>query len=385
MAEITISALTENIFAAKDKIAKEPTGFIQSVIVNSGTDGVSINGTVTSFATAVPTLNSSYAPSMTIPEGDAQTVAAKTLTIGQTANVKIPLTGELAKQLENTSGRDKVLNDMFSQAFRKIRNTIESHVGSVIAAGASRGYGTAGTSPFATDQKPINFARKILIDNGTPDDGENSLVIDTVAGADMRNLTNLYKVNEAGTSDMLRKGTLLDISGLMIKESAGVASTTAGAMTGALVNGALTAGATAIVFDTGTVNTTGVVAGDIITFAGDANKYVVTTGSVATSGTITIAAPGLRAAVADNAAISVTATSTRNVLFNRGAVELVMRPPAMPLGKDAAVDRMTVVDEATGLVFEIAHYLGYGKAMFDITTFYQAKVWKPEFCAVLLG
>ena len=46
MAEITISALAENIFKAKDIIAKEPTGFIQSVVVNGGSEGVSIGGTV---------------------------------------------------------------------------------------------------------------------------------------------------------------------------------------------------------------------------------------------------------------------------------------------------------------------------------------------------
>jgi hypothetical protein len=389
MAEITISALAENIFAAKDRIAKEPTGFLQSVIVNSdASDGVSINGTVTSFVTAQPTLNTSYTPSMTIPEGDAQTVGVKTMQIAQTGNVKIPLTGELARQLENTAGRDRVVTDMFAQAFRKIRNGIESHVGSVIAAGASRGYGTAGTSPFATDHKPINYARKILIDNGAPDDGENSLVIDTLAGTDLRNISNLYKVNEGGSTDLLRRGTLLDISGIMIKESSGVAATTAGAMTGALFNGAGAVGDTTITFDTGTVNTTGIVAGDIVSITGatgGAQKYVVATGTTSTSGTFTIAAPGLRAVVADNTAITVSATSTRNVLFNRNAVELVMRPPAQPYGKDAAVDRMTFVDEGTGLVFEVAHYVGYGKAMFDITTFYQAKVWKPEFCAVLLG
>jgi hypothetical protein len=384
MAEITISALAENIFKAKDSVAKEPTGFIQSVLVNAGSEGVSQNGTVTSFVTAQPTLNTSYTPAMTIPEGDAQTVSAKTLSISQTANVKIPLTGELAKQLDNTVGRDAVVQAMFAQAFRKIRNAIEQHVGTVIAAGASRAYGTAATTPFASDHTAVNNVRKILIDNGAPiDDLQNSLVIDTSAGLNLRNLSNLYKVNEGGNADLLRRGVLLDISGLSIKESAGVASTTAGAMTGALFNGAGAVGDTTITFDTGTVNTTGIVAGDVITVG--SYKYVVAAGTTATSGTFTINAPGLRAVVADNTAITVNATAVRNCAFNRNAVELVMRPPAQPYGGDAAQDRMTFMDEPTGLVFEVALYKGYGKAMFDVTTFYQAKVWKPEFCAVLLG
>ena len=57
----------------------------------------------------------------------------------------------------------------------------------------------------------------------------------------------------------------------------------------------------------------------------------------------------------------------------------------MPFGGDAAVDRLTVQDPFSGLVYEIAVYKGYGKTMFDVTTFYAAKVWKNEFVAALLG
>jgi len=46
---------------------------------------------------------------------------------------------------------------------------------------------------------------------------------------------------------------------------------------------------------------------------------------------------------------------------------------------------MTLSDDVSGLVFEVAQYKGYGMGMFDITVFYQAKVWKPEFVATLMG
>jgi hypothetical protein len=62
-----------------------------------------------------------------------------------------------------------------------------------------------------------------------------------------------------------------------------------------------------------------------------------------------------------------------------------MRPPAQPYGGDAAVDRMTIADDKTGLVFEAALYKGYGMNMLELTCFYKAKVWKPEFVATLLG
>jgi hypothetical protein len=55
------------------------------------------------------------------------------------------------------------------------------------------------------------------------------------------------------------------------------------------------------------------------------------------------------------------------------------------MGGDAAVDRMTVQDPLSGLVYEIAAYKGYNKAMFDITALYGVKVWKEDFVATLMG
>jgi hypothetical protein len=139
-------------------------------------------------------------------------------------------------------------------------------------------------------------------------------------------------------------------------------------------------GATAITVDTGTGT---ILAGDVITFAGDTNKYVVATALA--SNVVTLGANGLRKAVADNAAITVTAASTRNVVFHRAALELAIRPPAMPNGGDAAVDAIVVQDPYSGLVFEVRAYKGFQKAMFNISAAWGYKLWKPEFAAVLLG
>ena len=385
---LTISSIAENIFRAKEQIASEPTGFIQSAIMNSGTEGISLAGTVTSFRTAQPTLNTSYTPSMTLPDGDDQTITTDTFTIDQVANVRIPLKGETLKQLDNTVGGQLVLDSLLAQAIRKLRNTIEAHVGSVLKNSSSRATGTAGTNPFATNINPLADVRQILVDNGAPDDGDISLVINTSAGTKMRQIANLYKVNEAGSPGLLRNGELTNLMGMSIKESAGVATHTKGAATGVLINNASTEaiGETTLTLDTITVNTTGILAGDIVTHASDStNKYVVNTGLVATSGDIVIGSPGLKIAAANNDAVTIGNSYTANMAFHRGAVELAMRPPSQPYGGDAAVDRMTVADDKTGLVFEVALYKGYGMAVLDITTFYKAKVWNPHLVATLLG
>ena len=389
---ITLTGFTELLFQAKDIVASEPCAFVNSVMVNSdGSERVSLGGTVSSFRTAQPTLNTSYTPAMTVPDGDDQTITQDTVTIGQVANVRIPFKGETMRQIENTAGREAVKNDLFAQAFRKIRNTIEAHIGTVVKNGSSRATGTAGTTPFASNHNSVNAVRQILVDNGCPvEDGNVSLVVDTLAGTNLRNLTNLYKVNEAGNEALLRRGVLQDISGIMIKESAGVAAHTKGTLGGSPTSAAagFALGATSITL-TASVGTGTIVTGDALSIANDtSNVYIVKTGTAdaSTAATIVLNEPGLRKATgASTRALSVAANYTGNVAFHRNAVELIMRPPAMPDGGDAAADRTTIYDEKTGLVFEVALYLGYGMNIIDITTFYQAKVWKPEFVATLLG
>lgn len=382
---LTLSSFAENMFRARDTVAREAVGFIPSVILNSEPVGVSINGTVNSLRTAEPTLNTSVTPAMTIPSADDQTVSTDTMTIGQVANVKIPLRGEDVRKLQNVGSYQQVVDDLFAQAFRVIVNQVESHCGTVAKEGSSRAAGTAGTTPFASNINVINSMRQILKDNGASvDDGGLSLVINTTAGTNMRNLTNLYKANESGSTDTLRKGSLLALSGFQIRESAGVASHTKGTGASYLVNQTgLTNKSTAITVDTGSGT---ILAGDVLTFAsgtGSGHNYVV--GSALASNVVTLNRPGLRGNIADNNAITVGNDYTANIGLHRSAMELVMRPPAMPVGGDAAADRMTLFDRHSGLVFEVALYLGYGMNMLDITTYYQAKVWKPEFVATLLG
>lgn len=380
--------LVTDIYVAADIIGREQVGFIPSVTINRGSEVAAFGDTVRAAYTRQPTLNTSYTPSMTIPEGDDQTVDNKTMTISQVANVKMHYAGEEVRSLNNGVGFQSIYGDQIMQAMRAVTNTIEAHVGSVIYKAASRAHGTAGTTPFASNFNEIAELRQILVDNGAPQDNQTTLVMNTLAGTKMRNLATLQSASDAGGDALLRQGQLLNLQGMRFKESAGVASHVKGAMTGALVNAGsgLAVGTTVIPFDGATVNTTGIKAGDVITFAADTvNKYVVVTGSTATSGTITIAPTGLRVAIPDNNAITVGGSYTANVAFHRQAVELVTRAPAEPPFGDAASFTQTIQDPFSGLSYRVSVYRGYGKNMIDVTTFYQAKVWKEDFVATLLG
>lgn len=376
-----LTDLAADIYKAADIVGRELVGVIPSATINSDATARAAQGdTIRSFATRSATVGT-VSPSMTIPEGTDQTVDNKTMTLSTTASVQIPWTGEDMKHVNNGAGFETIYGDQIQQAMRAISNQIEGEVATDVANNASRAFGTAGTTPFSANFGDVAEIRQILVDNGMPsNDGMASIVMNSLAGTNLRQLASLQSVNTAGSSDLLRQGTLLDLQGLMIKESAGIATNTAGTGANYLINGTPAVGETVIPVDTGTGT---ILAGNLIVIAGDTNKYLVT-GALA-GGNVTIAAPGLKKAPANNAAVTLGGTHTGNIAFHKAAVEVGMRPMAQPAGGDAAVDRLTVQDPVSGLVFEVAAYKGYNKAMFDVSCLYGYKVWKPEFAAVLLG
>ncbi len=387
--DISLTGLTEILYKSRDAVCREPAAFAQGVMVNGGSEGVSSGGTVTSLRSTEPTLETSYTPAMTIPDAADITTSTESLTLSNYAGASIPLKGEQFAQLANTVGAEAALEQLYKQAIRKMVNAIEAAVAAAAYKGASRAVGTAGTTPFASNFNTVNSLRQILLDNGTPmDDGMLSLIISTGAGTNLRNLSTLTKVNEAGTDATLRRGELLNISGLSIRESSGVQSHTKGAGASYVINnGNIAVGSTTISIDGGTVNTTGFKAGDVISIADEptAGNYVVKTGLTAVAGDLVLNHPGLRGAIVDGKAVTIGNSYTANVGFHKSAIELAMRPPAQPPGGDAGEEIAVMVDEVTGLSFSARLYKGYGVNQIKLMAFYGIKVWKPEFVATLLG
>jgi len=378
----TLTNLIPDAYAALDVVSRELTGFIPSVARDSRADLVAVGQTLRSIVAPVNSSGADITPAMAIPSALNQSIANKSLTITKSRFYGFSWSGEDIMAVDKGPGYLTIQQDQIAQALRTAVNEIEADIAAAASAGASRAFGaTADTAPLISD---FSQAKKILDDNGAPGSDRHA-ILSTAGGVAVRGFSNLFKVNEGGDTTLLRQGQLGDLYGFALRESAQVVRPTAGGMTGALVNGALSIGATAIVFDTGTVNTTGFVAGDIITIAGDSNKYVVTTGLAAASGTITIAAPGLLKAAADNAAITVFGTSSRNCLFSRNAIVLATRLPAIPPQGDMAIDRQVITDPRTGLSFELAMYPGYRMNTYHVSIAYGIAVFKPEHLAIIIG
>jgi hypothetical protein len=325
---------------------------------------------------------------MSLPSASNQTFTNKTLTISKQRFFPFSWTGEEENSMNTGPGFLTLRQDQIAQAIRAAVNEIEADIATAASAGASRAFGsTAGTAPVLADW---SGAKKILDDNGAPM-SDRTTVINTTAGAALRNTSALYQVNTSGESGMLRQGTLGNLYGFDIRESAQVVRPTAGDMASAsTVSGALTVGQTTLTLKNATGTGT-VSAGDIITLANDTNKYVVAAASFAganpaTGDTITLAAPGIRMAQsAAERAITVFATSTRNIALSRNAILLATRLPAIDAAGDLASDRMTITDPNSGLSLELAVYPGFRMNVYHISVCWGVSVIKPEHVAIIIG
>lgn len=386
-----LTDLAPDFYKRADTIGRELVGFIPSATLNAdGSERIELNGTVRSHFTREAT-EVDVTPSMAVPEGTDQAVDNKTLTLDKAKAIQIPWTGEDIKKVNRGSGFSTILGDQVEQAMRRLANLVEIDAATEAYQNASRAIGTAGTTPFGSNFDEVAQLEQILVDNGAPtSDNRSTLVINSLAGTNLKNLAQLQKANEAGGDQLLRQGMLLDLQNIMIKRSAKVQNHSAGTLTANVtVDGANAVGTTSIAISTDGTGAITVTAGDVVTFAGDTNEYVVasslTLGNSA-SGTLVINGPGLRVATTGSEAVSLETTNfASNVCFHQRALEIAFRPPAVPEDGDIADDSMIIQDPFSGLLFEMRSYKGYRKQMVEVALAWGKKAWKPEFIALLKG
>lgn len=383
---VTLTNLAPEIYKAMDIVAREQVGIIPGVLLNvANADGVNqgaFGDKVKSMRTASTTPTNTFTPAMTISAATDKSATFDEFALDQVAKDDLPLVGETIRRLNSAGGMGEQFRvDTFAQMIRGIVNQMESYLGGIIYKKASRATGTAGTTPFATNLDVLADLIKIEKDNGAPQDGQWSLVVDTLAGSKFRKLTGLQKVNEVGTADLLKNGSLLSLFGHNIRESAGIALHTKGTATGLDANGAKVVGDTTVALDGGDGGT--LLAGDVVTFVGDTNKYVVNTGFTAAAGNMVLNRPGLRATLADTVEMTIGDNYTANLAFHRSAVEFAVR--AADMGQDAAVEVLRVTDPITRIPFEFRRYAGEGMSKIMVVVYYGGMVWKQEFVAIALG
>ncbi|MEY5100571.1 MAG: hypothetical protein RJA36_3290 [Pseudomonadota bacterium] len=378
----TLTGLIPTLYEAMNVVSREMVGFIPAVTRDSRADRAALNQTV-----RVPIGESgaleNITPGATPADSGDTTVTYADVVITNSKAAPVRWNGEEELAVGSTGTYNRVLADQFADGMRKLVNAMEADLAITAKRTASRAYGTAGTTPFGTagDLSDLAQLAKILDDNGCPVT-DRQIVLNSSAIANLRGKQSvLFKVNEAGSSDMLRTGMTDLLQNFAVRYSGGIGLHTKGTGASYLLNlGSPAIGTTTIPADTGSGT---ILAGDVVTFAGTTDKYVVNT--ALSGGSLTIGAPGLVAAETDNDAITVGNNYTPNFGFRRSSLVLACRAPAVPTGGDSADDAMMLTDPVTGLSFEVRMYRQYRQVKFEICMAWGTAGIKSAHNAILLG
>ena len=384
----TLTGLVPTIYAGLDVVSRELIGFIPNIQRDARAESGAVGQTVRSPVVPAIATENITAGNTPADSGD-QTQGYVDVSITKSKAAPIRWTGEEQLSVTKDGVINTILVDQFAQGFRALANEVEADIAGLHIA-ASRANGTAGTTPFGTaaDLSDLANANRILDDNGAPASGRH-MIVGSAARANLEGKhSELFKVNESGDAGaLLRQRNMRQLMGFGMGYSAGIATSTKGTAASATTdNAGYAVGATVLTLASAGTGT--IVAGDVVTFAGDTNQYVVVSGDadVSGGGTITIAAPGLRVAMsAATKAITVVANATRNLYYSRNALVLAARLPAMPEGGDDADDVMNVTDPVSGLTFQVALYRQYRRIKYEIGLAWGVKCVKPEHLGILLG
>lgn len=382
-----LTPLIPTLFEALNVVSREMVGMIPAVRRDSNAERAALNQVVRIPMGESGALEDVVPGQMPANTGDT-TPGYADIMITKSKAAPIKWNGEEQRAVGATGVYNQILADQFADGMRKLVNAIEIDLAIAGKLGASRAYGTAGTTPLGTagDLSDLAQTRKILDDNGAPA-SDLQFALNSAAIANLRGKQSvLFKVNEAGSSDMLRNGMTDRLEGFAIRNSAGLVQHVKGGGSAYVTSGSTAVGVTDVALVTGSGT---VLAGDVVSFAADGvNKYVVGTG-VAAPGTMKLNKPGAQIVIPTGNALTIGNSYTPNLAFARTAIALATRAPALPMingqPRDSAIDRMTLTDPISGLSFEVSVYEQYKQIKFEVAIAWGCSAIKPEHIALLLG
>lgn len=318
----TLTQLIPDLYQSLDIVSRELCGFIPSITLDASAERAGLNQPI-----RIPMTPASKAedvkPGQLPPDDGDQDIGNVPLAITKSRMVPFRWEGEEQKRIKSGPGYHGIRRDQVTQAMRTLVNEIEADLGQLFRR-ASRAAGEAGKTPFKDTLTDTAQVRKILTDNGAPL-SDLQCVIDTTAGAALRTMAQLTKANEAGTTALRAQGTLLELHGFTLRESAGVALHSSESAPGEklVLESDQKPGETILNVK---VTEKAVTAGDVI-IAGS-HKYIVS--RVQAGSSITILAPGLSEKLTKGSELKVLSKFTANFAFSRSAIILATRAPALP-------------------------------------------------------
>lgn len=246
--------------------------------------------------------------------------------------------------------------------------------------------GVAGTTPFATNTDAAIQARKVLHSQRCPRENRR-MVLDFEAEANALALAAFQDVDKAGDAGLKREGEVGRKFGFDIFTDDHVLTHTSTPLTAgaATVNGAHVAGVKAISIAKAT-NASLLVEGDVITFAGDEQTYVVTAAvNLAVGNTTVSISPGLQVAKTGGEAMSLKASHVVNLAFHRDAFAFANRP-LVASAQDLSEGRViSLTDAQTGITMRLERLRQYKQSVWDLDLLWGRKLVRPELACRVAG
>lgn len=246
--------------------------------------------------------------------------------------------------------------------------------------------GTAGTTPFASDISAAANTRKALNKQLCPK-GNRRFVLDHDAEGNAIQLAPFRDASQSADGGVISEGEVGHKLGFDWFNDDDVPTHTAGTGASATTNTAgYAAGVKTVTLASAGTGT--ILVGDIITFAGHAQTYTVTSGDadVSNGGTISFY-PGLQVALAASAiAITLKASHVVNLAFHREAFAFATRPladSARFFTGGSLVSALT--DPKTGITLRLEVMRQWMQTAWVFSILYGKKLVRPELACRLAG
>jgi hypothetical protein len=245
---------------------------------------------------------------------------------------------------------DGVIPMQASEAVKSLANKVDALILALYK--DVYGYvGSAGSTPFATGVDEMLSAMGVLDDQLAPTD-PRFVALNSRAKANALGLRQFSDVGWRGDNAGIIRGEIGDKFGATWFMDQNMPRHTAGTGVGYTVNGAhASTGVKTVAVTGGALGT--LLAGDIVSFAGSDQTYVLTANGTGT-GTVTSIAiePGLQVALLGSELITKRASHRVNLAFHRDAFTLASRPfsGADPLGLGTY---QSAVDPVSGLAMRL--------------------------------
>lgn len=296
------------------------------------------------------------------------------------------------EQLEILEGPGGYVNMQVSEAIKSLANNVDNFLLALTTkfygyrnpAGIGNTPRTAFTdsSGNPTNTQDATRLRAILNNQLAPMDDRHQVMSADMEAAAL-DLRAFQDASYSGSVQAILEGQLNRKIGAQWWMDQNVATHTPGTFSDLIIDGTAVLGEKTVTVDS-VIGGTAVV-GDIVTFAGHTQTYVVTTllTLAATASGELLIEPGLVAVPADSAAVTLEAAHVNNPFFHRDAIAFATRP-LIPVTHPSIITRATA-DPISGLTLRLTITAEHRRVRFAFDILYGGEVVRRELGARMAG